>query len=97
MIYNPVEEGNLLAETNVRDEITSSEAELVRLYSYPDEEVKSSFIANMEKVEVVLASDPSIEAIVHEELSSVYAGEKDISEAAKTLEDRLKTLYSEKD
>ena len=73
-----------------------SEAELALLDSYPTDKVKNSYMANMEKVEVVLSSDPSIDAIVHEELSSVYAGEKDISEAAKTLEDRLKTLYSEK-
>ena len=73
-----------------------SEAELAWLDSYPAEKMKNSYIANMEKVEVVLSSDPSIEAIVHEELSSVYAGEKDISEAAKTMEDRLKTLYNEK-
>ncbi len=58
--------------------------------------MKDSYIANMEKVEVVSASDPAIRAIISEELSEAYSGQKDIKEKEKTLEKRLKTLYSEK-
>ena len=47
-------------------------------------------------VEVVSASDPSIRAIVSEELSEAYSGQKDIKAIEKSLEKRLKTLYSEK-
>ncbi len=58
--------------------------------------MKGSYIANMENVEVVSASDPSIRAIVSEELSEAYSGQKDIKAIEKSLEKRLKTLYSEK-
>jgi hypothetical protein len=65
-------------------------------YYFPTDEMKTSYIANMEKVEVVSASDPSIRAIVSEELSAAYSGQKDIKEIERNLEDRLKKLFSEK-
>jgi hypothetical protein len=58
--------------------------------------MKAAYIANMEKVEVVSASDPSIRALVSEELSEAYSGQKDVKDVAASLEKRLKTLYSEK-
>ncbi len=65
-------------------------------YYFPTEEMKASYIANMEKVEVVWTSDASIRAIVNEELSALYSGQKDVKEIETMLESRLKILYSEK-
>ena len=75
----------------------TSESEAARYdYYFLTDEMKASYIANMEKVEVVSASDPSIRAIVYEELSEAYSGQKDIKDIEVSLENRLKTLYSEK-
>ena len=75
----------------------TSESEAARYgYYFPDEARKAAYIANMENVEVVAASDPSIRAIVSEELSEAYSGQKDIKDIEKSLQNRLKTLYSEK-
>jgi len=75
----------------------TSESDAARYdYYFPTDEMRSSYIANMEKVEVVSASDPSIRAIVSEELSAAYSGQKDIKEIERTLEDRLKKVFSEK-
>ena len=75
----------------------TSESEAARFdYYLPTDNMKASYIANMENVEVVSASDPAIRAIVSEELSEAYSGQKDIKEIEKSLEQRLKTLYSEK-
>lgn len=75
----------------------TSESEAAKYdYYFLTDEMKASYIANMEKVEVVSASDPSIRAIVYEELSEAYSGQKDIKEIEASLENRLKTLYSEK-
>ena len=75
----------------------TSESDAARYdYYLPTDEMKASYIANMENVEVVSASDPSIRAIVSEELSEAYSGQKDIKDIEVTLENRLKTLYSEK-
>ena len=75
----------------------TSEAEAARYdYYFPTDAMKASYIANMENVEVVSASDPAIRAIVSEELSEAYSGQKDIKEIEVSLEKRLKTLYSEK-
>ena len=75
----------------------TSESEAAKYdYYLPTDSMKDSYIANMENVEVVSASDPSIRAIVSEELSEAYSGQKDIKAIEKSLEKRLKTLYSEK-
>ena len=75
----------------------TSESEAAKYdYYLPTDSMKASYIANMENVEVVSASDPSIRAIVSEELSEAYSGQKDIKAIEKSLEKRLKTLYSEK-
>ena len=76
--------------------ITSEAEEALYGYYKPTEEMKNAYIMGMENVEVVPATDPSIRAIVREELSACFSGQKDVKEVEKTLEDRLKTLYSEK-
>lgn len=75
----------------------TSESDAAR-YSYylPTDEMRNSYIANMERVEIVSASDPSVRAIVAEELSAAYSGQKDIKEIERNLEDRLNKLFSEK-
>ena len=50
----------------------------------------------LENVEVVTWLDGSIRAVVMEEMSSYFSGQKDIKSVENTLNDRLKTLYSEK-
>lgn len=65
-------------------------------YYKPTEEMRNTYIASMEKVEVVSATDASILAIVHEELSAYLSGQKDIQTVETELDKRLKTLYSEK-
>ena len=75
----------------------TSESDAARYdYYTPTEEMKAAYIANMENVEVVSATDVSIRAIVSEELSEAYSGQKDIKDVEASLEKRLKTLYSEK-
>ena len=75
----------------------TSESDAARYnYYFLTDEMKAAYIANMEKVEVVSASDPSIRALVSEELSEAYSGQKDVKDVAASLEKRLKTLYSEK-
>lgn len=76
--------------------ITTKAEEEEYHYYMPDDKMKQTYIDNMEKVEVVSSSDPSIKAIVTEELSSVYSGQKDIKEVSSSLENRLRTMYSEK-
>ena len=105
-IYNPI---NRTALPGVLDKVMdkfmyeykvagfNSESEAARYnYYLPSDEMKNTYIANMERVEVVSASDPSIRAIVAEELSAAYSGQKDIKEIECSLEDRLKKLFSEK-
>ena len=75
----------------------TSESEAARYdYYFPTDERKESYMANMENVEVVSATDASIRAVVSEELSEAYSGQKDIRDIEASLENRLKTLYSEK-
>ena len=75
----------------------SSEEEAANYsYYHPTPEMKQAYLDGMDKVEVVSATDPSIRQIVCEELASCYEGQKDVKDVAVTLEDRLKTLYSEK-
>lgn len=65
-------------------------------YYHPTPEMKQAYLDAMDKVQVVSATDPSIRAVVLEELKSCYSGQKDLKEVEATLEDRLTTLYSEK-
>lgn len=75
----------------------TSEAAAVEFgYYLPKENMKKQYAEAMDNVEVVTALDGSVSAIVREELSSCFTGQKDIKEVEKTLEDRLNTLYSEK-
>ena len=74
-----------------------SEAEAASYgYYLPTEAMKNAYIEGMENVEGVSTLDSSIRAIVYEEMSSYFTGNKDINEVEKTLQDRLETLYSEK-
>ena len=75
----------------------TTEAEAAKYnYYLPTDEMKASYIKIMENIEIVAESDQSIMAIVNEELSAAYAGQKDIKEIEASLQDRLSTLYSEK-
>lgn len=75
----------------------TSESEAAKYYYYfPNDERKAAYISNLENVEVVSATDASIRAVVSEELSEAYSGQKDIRDIEVSLEKRLKILYSEK-
>ena len=75
----------------------SSEAEAAENgYFHPNDAMRKAYKDALENVEVVTWLDGSIRAVVMEEMSSYFSGQKDIKSVENTLNDRLKTLYSEK-
>ncbi|MBO7425940.1 MAG: extracellular solute-binding protein [Clostridiales bacterium] len=104
--YNPINRKALPAVLDREAEICTIEYEEAGFaneteaaqfdYYLPTDEIKYAYIESMEKVEVVSSLDPSIQTVVYEELSACFSGKKDVKEVEKTLQDRLTTLFNEK-